>query len=361
MTGRRSLALLVATLTAAALMPAALAGAAAPTAADRASAQERAEHARVVAFWTPERMRAAIPRDFARQPDGTFRLAPTAKGKPGGGGTTTAPSCETLSADVAPAVTTGASWPCVGGDVNKRTGKVFFSIGSSNYVCSGAVAEDGGADSNGRALVLTAGHCVYDQAAKAFVSNWLFVPDYDTAPTKDCTSNAYGCWTAAALVAHRNFVDAGSFNSQAILHDYAFAVVGLGSRGRELDAVVGGEYPLVATPASGAVTALGYPAARPYSGSDLVHCHGTPFPDTRNSGSTLGLACTMTGGASGGPWLSGLRANGSGGALVSLNSYKYTGQKDFMYGPYFTSETAAVHTLAKGIAASDQQGNFTNP
>ena len=31
-------------------------------------------------------------------------------------------------------------------------------------------------------LVLTAGHCVYDQETEAFASQWLFIPDFDENP-----------------------------------------------------------------------------------------------------------------------------------------------------------------------------------
>ena len=90
------LALVLAAALTAALAPAALASPAAPAKADHA----KAEHDRIVAYWTPERMKAAKPRDFVRQQDGSFTLAPTPKArpsKPDGGGTTTT-------------TVTGASW-----------------------------------------------------------------------------------------------------------------------------------------------------------------------------------------------------------------------------------------------------------
>ena len=68
MSRSRSFALVVAAALTAALAPAALASAAAPATADNA----RAEHDRIVAYWTPERMKAAKPRDFVRQKDGSF-------------------------------------------------------------------------------------------------------------------------------------------------------------------------------------------------------------------------------------------------------------------------------------------------
>ena len=84
--------------------------------------------------------------------------------------------------------------------------------------------------------MLTAGHCVYDETSKAFATDWLFIPDFDSNAnlnTSDCSQavTTYGCWTARSLVVHSGFATAGGFNTQATLHDFAFAVVGSGSGG----------------------------------------------------------------------------------------------------------------------------------
>ena len=359
---RTSSLLLAGAVLAAALAPAAVAGAAPQGKADKA----RAEHERIVAYWTPERMKAAKPRDFERLPDGSFRqVKPTkgpggAKGKPGtgGGGGSTVCSGDVLS-------TSGASWDCPG-PVKMLTGKVLFTMGGQEYVCSGAVADDGDnqADGNGNALVLTAGHCVWDQGTPgAFATNWLFYPDFDanSNPSHSCSVSLYGCWTATSLVADTGFTSETQFTSAAITHDYAFAVVGPGGKGSpaaELDVAMKGEYS-VGTSTSlpeERVTAFGYPQASPYDGTDLVYCNGTPFADSGLAGLTWGLGCTMTGGASGGPWLSGVKLDGSGGTLVSLNSYKYNGRRGaaYMYGPKFNSETTNVWKAAKDVAAGNK-------
>ena len=51
--------------------------------------------------------------------------------------------------------------------------------------------------------------------------------------------------------------------------------------------------------------AFGYPAAGKYRGNDLVYCAGNIFADPYASNQTWGMTCNMTGGSSGGPWLSG--------------------------------------------------------
>ncbi len=88
------------------------------------------------------------------------------------------------------------------------------------------------------------------------------------------------------------------------------------------------------------LTALGYPAAGKYHGSDLVYCQGKVGTDPNAANTTYRMACDMTGGSSGGPWLLNVSA-GYGARLTSLNSYGYSGVKN-MYGPIFNSETSAT-------------------
>jgi hypothetical protein len=297
----------------------------------------KAEHDRIVDYWTPARMQSAIPRDFAKA-GGTFQ--PKARPQPPGGGGGTV---------------TGASWT-QGGSIVARSGKVFFTMGSTRYVCSGSVAND---SRDGYSLVLTAGHCAYDEVAHKFATNWLFIPAYDTVPTESCTQAAYGCWTAQALVVHNGYASAGGFNTQATVHDFAFAVVGAGTVrsgvDQELDGAVG-SYPVATSGVSAGnkLYAFGYPAAGRYKGRDLVYCAGNIFNDQLNSNQTWGMACNMTGGSSGGPWLSGFE--GSSPALSSLNSYGYQGISN-MYGPKFNPTTAAVYNTADAATANDIVGD----
>jgi V8-like Glu-specific endopeptidase len=344
MSHSRTRALVLATaVLAAALAPAAVAGAAAPAKGDTA----RAEHDRIVAYWTPERMKAAKPRDFVRNADGSFSLAATPKAKPSGenkgkpGGDTTT-STTTV---------TGATWTLNETPVNELTGKVYFQFTETDgWICSGTVVDDG--RDSASSLVLTAGHCVYDQATQRFASNWLFIPDFDEAPTYTCSRTEYGCWTATELVAHAGFTSETKFTTKATLHDFAVAVVGSGGKDGvvpDLDAAVGGSYGLEidGVAAGDTLSAFGYPAAKKYSGNVLTYCSGPITTDPYNSGQTWGLACDMTGGSSGGPWFTGIDTkSGSGGAVGSLNSYGYRGLT-YMFGPKFDQNTRAVYETAK--------------
>jgi V8-like Glu-specific endopeptidase len=321
---RSRVALLVTPILLLALLPGA-ATAAGPERATPAAAQARAD---VLAYWTPERMRSAKPRDMAR---GQVPMA-----KPGGG----------------TGVVTGSSWPASSADpITRATGKVYFEMGGSAWVCSGSVATD---TRSGYSLVLTAGHCVVDADTGVFATRWMFIPAFDLAPTFTCASTFFGCWTATALVARSEFANAGGFTDTAVQHDWAFAVVAGGGKqadsNLQLDTTVGGSFALDATAHVGStMTALGYPAAGKWRGNDLVYCQGPVGTDPGTGGTTYSMGCAMTGGSSGGPWLTNPSA-GYGATLTSLNSYGYSGVKN-MYGPIFGPKTTATYSAANGATS----------
>jgi hypothetical protein len=165
----------------------------------------RTEHQRIVEFWTPERVAKAQPRDFVYDPAaGGFVPARPGTGggggRPGGGGSST--------------TVIGAPWNG-GGAILESSGKVLFALGDSYYVCSAAVVEDGDRErngaGNGTAIILTAAHCTYDEVDGAYATNWMFIPEYDTAPAAldragtFCAATTHGCWTATSLHAPEGY------------------------------------------------------------------------------------------------------------------------------------------------------------
>jgi hypothetical protein len=222
---------------------------------------------------------------------------------------------------------------------------VLFTMDGGNWVCSASAVTDSRA---GYSLVLTAGHCAYDEVNKQFATNWTYVPSYDTAPTFTCPQSTYGCWTTAqgGIVVHNGYATAGGFNTQATVYDYAIAIVGPGGKNGTTQLESLGTYPIAypAISTGGSVHAFGYPAAGRYKGKDLTYCTGPTFNDSANSNLTWGIACNMTGGSSGGPWLGSFTQTG-GGVLTSLNSYGYSGISN-MYGPKFDASTQDVFNSA---------------
>lgn len=286
-----------------------------------------AEHARILAYWTPERIASAKWKDYERTPLG-FTRAPEPNAKPGGGGS---------------GAVTGASWTG-DGIVEQRVGRILFSSGGSNWICSGTVVDDGSA-SNGYSVILTAGHCVYD-GTDGWSSNFMFIPDFDDAPTYTCASTIHGCWTATRIGTNFDFVDGGGFGTdETVRVDYGFARFGPGGKSgsAELDAVTGG-YGLktTATPLSDTEWAFGYPAEGRYKGKDLIYCKGSLIADPYGA-DTWGIGCNMNGGSSGGGWLHGTSNPGTDGSklLSSVNSYHYSGLT-YMFGPKLNAEATTV-------------------
>jgi hypothetical protein len=293
------------------------------------------EHRRILDFWTEARMKAAKPREMVlASPRGARDPQPLV------------------------ANSSGQSWPTggpnAGGLIARLSGRIYFRLGTGLYVCSGSVATDG---RTGYSLVLTAGHCVYDNAQRIWATEWMFMPQADglalltTDVPTTCALSPRGCWTAQALVAHSRFTGQTAFTGTAARYDYAFAVVGAGGNdGSQLDG--SGSLPIGFSGVSKGNTlyAFGYPAAAPYNGSDLVYCSGKIGQDLFNGNATWSMVCNMTGGSSGGPWLRGFSESMGSGTLASLNSYRYS-FSNRMYGPKFTSYTQAVYNAANGATS----------
>ena len=287
--------------------------------ARNADAARRAEHDRIVAYWTPARIAAAKWKDYRVDPN-SGKVTPYAK--PGGGGG-------------------GASWPN-NGAIEQRSGRILFSTSGGDWICSGSVVNS---TSGSAATVLTAGHCVYD-GSEGWSFNFMYIPDFDDAPTYTCSQTVYGCWTATRLGVHENFHPSGFGPDAALRVDYGFALVGPGGKSgtADLDTVTGGYGLNTGSVAHNVVKwAFGYPAAGRYHGKDLTYCTGTTSDDPNLSG-TWGMVCNMTGGSSGGPWIYGTTDPATytaGTLLTSVNSYGYSGL-NYMFGPRFNAATGTV-------------------
>lgn len=285
-------------------------------------ADDKTPKGKAMGYWTKDKLENALTRDFefeiGAKSGKLVALGKPAKGK---GGVTTG--------------TTGASWTKFGKPL-AATGKVFFTMGATNYVCSGSLITEA---TTGRSIVLTAGHCVWEnKAVGAWATNFIFIPAYDSNPVNNCESSPDRCLVATALVASLGFTSQTSFSTQATTYDWAFAAV-------EESGESGFNLAVDAFSNSATAYAFGYPAATPYSGNDLVYCAGPISPDPNNGGRTWGLSCKMTGGSSGGPWLAGFSTLTNIGTASSLNSYGYKGVTK-MYGPKFNAKTLAVFNSA---------------
>jgi hypothetical protein len=222
---------------------------------------------------------------------------------------------------------------------NLQIGRLFFDDqpgpGERWTHCSATAV-----NSENRSLVATAGHCVYDPFTGVWSENILFCPGYE----RGCK---LGVWRARNVFTTNNWFGAGDLND-----DMAVVLVSPNESGYLVD-VVGGQGITFNENVGLGRHAFGYPVsdsrwpAYRYSGEDLIYCPGT---DSYASGSIV-IPCTMTGGASGGPWISGFDASGLG-YVNGINSNKpgprRTGAK-IMASPYLGAAEAGLFNYTRAL------------
>lgn len=296
--------------------------------------------------------------------DGSWNWWIVAKDAAGGGGNTTTSPTVTFSVAIGsgggggtPGAVPNAEWNN-GGVVQNAAGRIYFEMPDtamrlrwSGYVCSGTVATDG---TTGRTVVITAAHCVYDDANKAFARNVLFIPNQDgttgTGTDLNCANDPLGCWVPNFGVVDVNWTTRTFPDNVA--WDYAYYVVSdtgahQGTAAPEaLDAAVTSMDVSFGTPSLQALThALGYSYSMD---PQFMYCADAL---TQESAVNWWLGnCGLTGGSSGGPWVQPMNTSTGNGPIMSVNSWGYTNQAG-MAGPKLSGTSAAcVFSVAKAAA-----------
>jgi V8-like Glu-specific endopeptidase len=275
-----------------------------------------AAQAAAVRYWTTSRM----TRDLVRQPPPGTRLA-WLSGDTGG---------------------TGLRW-AHGGTVAAAVGRIFFTLGGTDYVCSGVLV--GGAHPD---VVLTAAHCVTGGSGRGrgtrWAANWLFVPGFADGRLP------YGEYTARRFLVSPGWTAPGGGEPD----DFAFVQVTTAAPGGEGGA---GKNSGTAKPPHGlpvefassqdtaALTrsyVFGYPAEPPYTGLYPAFCAGR----VTTSGGSVRMPCGMTAGDSGGPWLAGFRPRSGSGQVTAVTTYKMSGDLAVLYGAVLGPQARALYQRA---------------
>ncbi len=286
----------------------------------------------IAAYWTPERMAAATPADSAKRLQKAARAwraeqvrdrkagkKPVANNGPRRriAGTTGELAKQGSAAAGVGAAALAAR---AGGFVYNPNfpyytpaaytqGKVFFSMGGGNYVCSGTIV-----NSEGKDQVWTAGHCVHGGSGGQWASNWAFVPAYD-----DDLANPrpYGTWTASYLTSRTAWTNSSDFSQ-----DMGVAVMNTNFGGWHIVDYFGGQGLTVNRGKSGVwENAFGYTSYGTADGGNLLACYGYTSPEWDAWivwSQTVQIPCGLNRGASGGAWL--WAWNGSWGYLNGVNS-----------------------------------------
>ena len=296
--------------------------------------------------------------------DGAWGWYVVAKdGAPRGGNTTTTP---TWSFTVAVGggggtgdVVTNAEW--IGGDVQLAAGRILFEMpqlrgkriaGWNAYVCSGTTVTD---SNTGASVVLTAAHCVYDDVAKVFARNVLFIPNQaettGSGTDTNCGNDPIGCFVPSHGVVDVNWTTR-TFPDN-VEWDYAYYVVP-NDTDRALENLVNELTIAFSSGSTGSVThALGYS----YSDDpDFMYC--AEAMTTVSSVNWWLPSCGLSGGSSGGPWVHPMDESVGNGPIISVNSWGYTNQPG-MAGPLLDGAAFCVFAAAndENVTATDQGVN----
>jgi hypothetical protein len=340
-----------------------------------------AQAARVEAFWTPERMKQAIPvptptMDITeKQAVPSMTITPTGpkivahSGKPGDQPVQQRSPAAPLKiigtaagTGIQPQYSGGTSSPFtrfrVFPDQKGKTykqfphnlvGKIYF-IGSDNYlyVASGSVV-----NSANYSVVWTAGHVVYtnslvDPGHVGWNQFWAFLPGEYQGKTKNKIWVTTQAWTAANWVNSYWEYDVGALVMLPIRKGPIGWV--LGYLGIMFNAPTMQNWTLLGYPQ---VPQTGGPPGLPFDGEHQELCASTyAFPDQGANGPpTMGVGCDQTPGCSGGPWI--VDYNGLPGADNYVNgnfSYSYVGVPLEIYSPYFGDDAAAVYDAAQNAS-----------
>jgi len=252
-----------------------------------------------------------------------------------------------------------------GGAIQTAAGRLLYEMpnngGWSGYVCSGTVATDG---TTGRSIIITAAHCVYDDADAAFARNVIFIPNQDqttgSSTDRDCSNDPEGCWVSDFGVVEQNWTTSVFPNN--IPWDYAYYVVGDNGNhsgngtGGALDSAVGSfdidfSAPNVNDGQNGEFSsdwthALGYS----YS-DDPFFMYSAEDMTTEGDDNWWLASSQLSGGSSGGPWIQPMdEATGTGPWDWSFGD----GSSSTAQNPSYTYATAGTYTV--NLVVTDNEG-----
>lgn len=311
-------------------------------------------------YWTPQRLRDAIPLTPNTPRSTTSSSAMTPKVTAGARDSLVSlasPAAPATSNSRLPQVGAGRAAPArsitSGGRMSASQaaalttpatqGKVFFHnpADGNDYVCSAGTINNPAKD-----MVFTAGHCI-NNGAGTWMDEWVYVPAYYYGQTP------YGIYEANVMTSFNAWILGGDLN-----YDIGVVNVGTylgtllvnytGGNGLTYDANDSDSY-------APTVTIWGYPAAPPYDGEQAYYCPNVSTGVIQTIVTLVPLyvvtqlaaPCAMTGGASGGPWLVNYNASTGLGSEDALTSTDVPSAPGYIASPYFGSDIPQIYAVTK--------------
>ena len=207
-------------------------------------------------------------------------------------------------------------------------GKLF----SNNGTCSASVI-------SGKNIIVTAAHCCWNRANNSWIGGWSFAPAYNN-------SNApYGVFNWADARVPTSWINNGDIPS-----DVCLIRLQNGSAGKPVTYYTGWLGRAWNFPPSQSMHAFGYPG-NIGGANNLEQCVAQSSAQPASCGSgVLNMACNMTYGSSGGPWIKDYGTGNNVDATVhGYISQMCTGTFGQAFnGPEFTSNNILMLCNAEG-------------
>ncbi|MGW1279057.1 hypothetical protein ACWD4V_19210 [Streptomyces tsukubensis] len=234
------------------------------------------------------------------------------------------------------------------------SGKVFFDAPEGTMVCSATVVKDP-ANPGRSNLVWTAGHCVHAGAKGGWYRNIAFVPAYNSGglPARELAAAApedvapYGTFWADWVATSDRWIATGDpADGTGAPYDYAVLHVKPEDGTASLEETVGSALDVdFAAPEAHRVTSLGirgYPAAAPYDGALMHSCTDRPGRFAFDTAAPVmwRMGCTMTGGSSGGGWVT----DRAGTPVLVSNTSIGPADPVWLAGPRLGKDAERVYT-----------------
>jgi len=228
----------------------------------------------------------------------------------------------------------------------RATGKLYFKIKGSTYVCTASLIKKG--------LLVTAAHCVfnYGKKSRGWFNNFQFVP----ALYNDGTTQApYGIYTAQEAFVPTPYysgTDTCASGADGIVCNNDLAVIVLNvhsTTGKHAGQVVGfysygyNGYGFVDKNDTALITQLGYPGAFD-NGVQMIRTDSIATYNKRRKWQSVIMGSAQTGGSSGGPWLvnfgtrpvtdssASLGRESNSNVVVAVTSWGYTSKGPKLQG-----------------------------